>query len=302
MNLIDRRQRKLSVRRQCELLSINRSCLYYISRPISERNLNVMNHIDAEFTDHPTTGVESMSKTLHRYHELTVNPKRVRRLMRLMGLMAIYPKPRTTERIIEHATYPCLLRVMDITRPDQVWCSDITYIRMRGGFMYLVAIMDYFSRYVLSWDLSNSLDNSFCLTALSEALLISRPEIFHSDQGKQYTSLKFVNRLKEAGIRVSMSGRRRCFDNILVERLWRTVKQEEVYLHEYDGGWDAADQLGRYFKHYNGRRLHSSIGYQTPEEVYYENRPSLCSAPATPTLRKAKSSATFHLKQADYWS
>ena len=261
-----------------------------------------MNHIDAEFTDYPTTGVETMSKTLRRYHELIVNPKRVRRLMRLMGLMAIYPKPRTTERIIEHATYPCLLRGMYITHPDQVWCSDITYIRMRGGFMYLVAIMDYFSRYVLSWDLSNSLDNSFCLSALSEALSISRPEVFHSDQGKQYTSLKFVDRLKEAGIRISMSGRRRCFDNILVERLWRTVKQEEVYLHEYDGGWDAADQLDKYLKYYNGRRLHSSIGYRTPEEVYFENRPSLCSAPATPALRKAKSSATFHLKQADYWS
>jgi putative transposase len=165
--------------------------------------------------------------------------------------------------------YPCLLKTAAIDAPDAVWCSDITYIRLKGGFMYLVAIMDYFSRYVLSWSVSNSLESLFCLDALDEALYKSRPKIFHSDQGKQYTSTKFIGTLKAKDIRISMSGRGRCFDNILAERLWRTVKYEEVYLREYGNGHDLIKSLRRYFDYYNNHRPHSSLGYKTPAEVYY---------------------------------
>ena len=204
-----------------------------------------------------------------------------------MGLMAIYPKPRTTQSIIEHARYPCLIRKLDITAPDHVWCSDITYIRMAHGFMYLVAIMDYFSRYVLSWSVSNSLESLFCMDALDEALSMSKPVIFHSDQGSQYTCSDFVDELKVRNIKVSKSGRERCFDNILVERLWRTVKYEEVYLREYGDGHELIRSLREYFEYYNYRRPHMSLDNKTPAEAYQLRRQSLRSAPATPALRKA---------------
>jgi putative transposase len=249
-----------------------------------------MDWIDREFTEHPFTGVDRMVEVIRREHGVVMNHKRIRRLMRNMGLMAIYPKPRTTVPVADHIKYPCLLRGLEIDRPDRVWCSDITYIRLRGGFMYLAAIMDYFSRYVLSWEVSNSLESLFCLDGLDEALQISTPEIFHSDQGKQYTSSKFVDTLKDNSIRVSMSGRGRAFDNILVERLWRTVKYEEVYLREYADGHDLIRSLRRYFDYYNNQRPHSSLGYRTPAEVYFEGRDSLCSASATPSLRKANGS------------
>ena len=207
--------------------------------------------------------------------------------MRKMGIMAIYPKPRTTQSIIEHAKYPCLIRNLDITGPDHVWCSDITYIRMAGGFMYLVAIMDYFSRYVLSWSVSNSLESLFCMDALDESLSMSKPMVFHSDQGSQYTCIDFIDELKARKIKISMSGRGRCFDNILAERLWRTVKYEEVYLREYGDGHELIRSLRQYFEYYNYRRPHRSLGYKTPAEVYQRGRQSLRSAPASPALRKA---------------
>jgi putative transposase len=207
--------------------------------------------------------------------------------MRKMGLMAIYPKPRTTKSIIEHAKFPCLIRKMDITEPDQVWCSDITYIRMAHGFMYLVAIMDYFSRYVISWSVSNSLESLFCMDALDEALRSSKPQVFHSDQGCQYTSSDFVDELKSRKIKVSMSGRGRCFDNILAERLWRTVKYEEIYLREYNDGHELIRSLREYFDYYNYRRPHRSLDGIRPADVYQTRRQSLRSATASPPLRKA---------------
>jgi len=247
----------------------------------------MMNFIDTEFTAHPFTGVPRMVEVIQREKGIVINHKRVRRLMRQMGLMALYPKPRTTESIIEHAKYPCLIRSLDITGPDQVWCSDITYIRMLHGFMYLVAIMDYFSRYVLSWAVSNSLESLFCMDALDEALRSSHPEIFHSDQGCQYTCNEFTGELINHKIKISMSGRGRCFDNVLAERLWRTVKYEEVYLKEYSDGHELIRSLQHYFEYYNDDRPHMSLDYQTPAEAYHQNRQSLRSAPATPALRKA---------------
>jgi putative transposase len=252
-----------------------------------EKDIAMMSFIDKEFTAHPFTGVERMVDVVRLEKGLVVNHKRIRRLMRKMGLMAIYPKPRTTQSIIEHAKFPCLIRKMDITKPDQVWCSDITYIRMAHGFMYLVAIMDYFSRYVISWSISNSLESLFCMDALDEALGVSKPMIFHSDQGSQYTSSDFVDELKSHKIKISMSGRGRCFDNILAERLWRTVKYEEIYLREYGDGHDLIRSLREYFDYYNYHRPHKSLGKKTPAEVYLTGGQSLRSATASPPLRKA---------------
>jgi putative transposase len=288
--MMDRNNKHISVRRQCELLDVNRSRLYYSASAINQENLRIMNLIDVEFTEHPFTGVERMVECLRRESGLIVNHKRVRRLMRKMGLMAIYPKPRTSCPAWVYMKYPCLLKTIAIDAPDIVWCSDITYIRLKGGFMYLVAIMDYFSRYVLSWSVSNSLESLFCLDALDDALSLSRPQIFHSDQGKQYTSTKFVDTLKIGDIRISMSGKGRAFDNILAERLWRTVKYEEVYLREYADGHDLIGSLRQYFDYYNNHRPHSSLDYRTPAEVYRQGRDSLCVASAAPSLRKAKES------------
>ena len=282
--------KRISIRKQCELLNINRNRLYYEAEPVEQENLRVMDLIDKEFTEHPFTGIERMAKFLYSQYKLIVNHKRVRRLMRKMGLMALYPRPRTSCPAAVHIKYPCLLNTVAIDAPDVVWCSDITYIRLKGGFMYLVAIMDYFSRYVLSWSVSNSLESLFCIDALDEALSVSKPHIFHSDQGKQYSSTKFIDTLKAGEVRISMSGKGRAFDNILVERLWRTVKYEEVYLREYQNGHDLIKYMRRYFDYYNNHRLHSSLDYRTPSQVYFDGRDSLCSASATPSLRKAKCS------------
>jgi putative transposase len=197
-----------------------------------------------------------------------VNPKRVRRLMRLMGLEAIRPKPRLSKPASGHRIYPYLLRDLAIIRPNQVWATDITYIRLRQGFVYLVAIMDWYSRYVVAWELSNSLDTGFCLSALDWALKAARPEIFNSDQGSQFTSDAFTRRLKDHGIQISMDGRGRALDNVFVERLWRTVKYEEVYLKDYLTVSEAVSNLKAYFRFYNRERSHQALGYQTPEAVY----------------------------------
>jgi len=288
--MIETAGKHISIRRQCELLAVNRSRLYYQAEPIDRENLRIMNIIDEEFTEHPFTGIERMVEFLRRERMLIVNHKRVRRLMRKMGLMAVYPRPHTSCPAAVYIKYPCLLNTIAMVGPDIVWCSDITYIRLKGGFMYLVAIMDYFSRYVLSWSVSNSLESLFCIDALDEALSISKPEVFHSDQGKQYTSTKFVDTLKAGDIRISMSGKGRAFDNILVERLWRTVKYEEVYLRDYADGHELIRSLQRYFDYYNDHRPHSSLGYRTPSEVYFDGRDSLCCASAAPSLCKAKES------------
>lgn len=201
-----------------------------------------------------------------------VNRKRIERLMKLMGLQAIYPKPNLSRRRQDHRIYPYLLRGVEILCPDHVWSTDVTYIRMKGGFLYLTAVIDWYSRYVLSWRLSNTLDVYFCIDALEEALRLGRPSIFNTDQGSQYTSPKFTDVLDGHGIRISMDGRGRALDNVFVERLWRTVKYEEVYLRDYRTPVEARDSLARYFKFYNEERIHQSLGYRTPVEVYRDCR------------------------------
>jgi len=269
--MVDRSYDKISIRRQCQLLGVNRSSLYYQPQPVSVQTLDIMDRIDRQYTQTPFYGVQRMTAQLKR-EGLLIGHNRVRRLMRLMGLMPIYPKPNGSKRHPEHKIYPYLLRDMTIERANQVWSADITYIRMMAGFLYLMAIVDWFSRYVLSWAVSNSLDSLFCVDALEQALLVGTPDIFNTDQGSQFTSCDFTSRLEQAEVRISMDGRGRVFDNIFSERLWRTVKYEEVYLNEYRGVRDVIDGLGAYFDFYNNRRLHQSLGYRTPVEVYFENR------------------------------
>jgi len=230
-----------------------------------------MNLIDEQFTRTPFYGVDKMTAWLRR-NDHEVNPKRVRRLMRLMGLEAIYPKPKLSLSNQAHKKYPYLLRELVIDHPDQVWCADITYIRMLHGFVYLMAIMDWYSRFVLSWEISTTLDNAFCLSALEQALQLSRPDIFNTDQGTQFTSIDFTDQLEKDNIRISMDGRGRFIDNIFVERLWRSVKYEEVYIHDYETVSDARKGLSKYFLFYNMERLHVSLGYKTPYEIYVKER------------------------------
>jgi putative transposase len=266
--LIEPDYSEIPIYRQCELLGLSRSGYYYKPQGESQLNQRLMNLIDEQYTKMPFYGVEKMTEWLRRQGFL-VNPKRVRRLMRLMGLEAVCPKPWLSKPAEGHRKYPYLLRDLAIDGPDQVWCTDITYIRMLHGFLYLVAIMDWYSRYVLAWRLSNTLDASFCVEALEEALAISQPEIFNSDQGSQFTSTEFTERLETAGVRISMDGRGRVFDNIFIERLWRSVKYEEVYLHSYESVRDARNGLARYFRLYNTERLHEALDYRTPHEVYF---------------------------------
>jgi putative transposase len=247
-----------------------RSSYYYQPIPESEENLVVMNLIDECYTATPFYGRRRVVVWLKENHGLLVNHKRARRLLRLMGLEAIYPRKRLSQRNTEHKVYPYLLRDVPITRVNQVWGTDITYIRVRGGFLYLTAIMDWYSRYVLAWELSNTLDTSFCLSVLRRALTVAKPEIFNSDQGCQFTSTEFTRELLAAEVAISMDGKGRCIDNILTERLWRTVKYEEVYLQNYESGDDAYRGLGRYFPFYNNERPHQALSNQTPASVYQD--------------------------------
>ena len=255
--------------RQCELLGLPRSSFYYEARPESVYNLALMRLLDEQYVRTPFYGVPRMTAWL-RTQGHAVNPKRVRRLLRKMGLEAIYPKRRLSVKNQSHRVYPYLLRGLEISRPGQVWATDITYIRLRRGFAYLVAILDWYSRYVVAWDLSLSLEAEFCVSTLERALDTSKPEIFNSDQGSQFTSETFTKRLESAGVSISMDGRGRVFDNIFVERLWRSVKYEEVYLKDYCDVREAREGLGRYFRFYNEERLHQSLGYRTPAVVYAE--------------------------------
>lgn len=259
--------------RQCDILSLNRSGIYYSPAGESEENLDLMRRIDEQYTKTPFYGSRRMTVVLGQELELPVNRKRVQRLMRLMGIEAIYPKPKTTECNDEHKKYPYLLRGLQIVRPNQVWSTDITYIRMRRGFLYLVAIIDWYSRYVISWELSNSLDKSFCISALERALTNGRPDIFNSDQGCQFTSNDFTKVLKGHNIQISMDGRGRALDNVFVERLWRSLKYEDVYLNAYEDVPDAIDRIGKYWGFYNEERPHQSLNYKTPAEVHFgQNR------------------------------
>lgn len=276
MSLLEKRAmlevglQRLSIRHQCELLDFNRSNVYYQPQPVDPYNLLLMRLLDEEYTRHPCKGVIKMVKYLADlgHH---VNHKRVRRLLRLMGLMAIYPKRKNLSKPHpEHKIYPYLLKGLEVCYPNQVWCTDITYVRLRAGFIYLVAVMDWYSRHVLSWKVSNSLDASFCVEALQDALLYyGCPEIFNTDQGSQFTSEAFTEVLLANEVRISMDGRGRAFDNIFIERLWRTVKYEEVFLHDYSSIAEAKEKLGEYFNYYNYRRHHQGLEYKKPAEVYF---------------------------------
>jgi putative transposase len=258
----------LSLVRQCRAIELARSSWYYQSQGETQANLALMRQIDQQYLETPFYGSRKLADVLG------VNRKRVQRLMRLMGLEAIYPKRRTTWPGAGHKIYPYLLRNVEILRPDQVWSTDITYIPLHHGFLYLVAVLDWFSRYVLAWRLSNTLDGRFCLEALDEALGRGKPEIFNSDQGAQFTAAAFTGRLESAGVAISMDGRGRALDNVFVERLWRSVKYEEVYLKDYGDGWEAQSSLARYFRFYCERRVHQALGYRTPVEVYQGGRTS----------------------------
>jgi putative transposase len=258
----------LSLRRQCELLGLNRSTLYYQPATESAKNLHLMRLIDEQYLRTPFYGWPRMTAHLRRLG-YAVNHKRVQRLMQLMGLQAIYPKPKTTQAAREHKVYPYLLRSVELVRPNQVWSADITFVPMRHGFMYLVAVIDWYSRYVLAWQLSNTLDGHFCLEVLHQALDQGQPAIFNTDQGVQFTTQAFTSCLEAAGIRISMDGRGRALDNIFIERLWRSVKYEDIYLKDYATVSELEAGLAGYFRFYNHDRLHQSLAYRTPAEVHF---------------------------------
>lgn len=260
----------LSIVRQCALLSIARSGLYYESAGESAINLALMREIDRAFTEWPFFGVRQMRRYLVSLG-YSVGAKRIRRLMRLIGLMAVYQRPKTSTPNPEHTRYPYLLRGLSITRSNQVWCADITYIPMRKGFLYLVAVMDWHSRKVLSWRLSNTMEVDFCVCALEEALAkYGSPDIFNTDQGSQFTSFAFTGVLRDKGIRISMDGRGRWLDNVFIERLWRSLKYENVYLNAYETGSEARAGIGRWMTFYNQTRPHSSLAGITPDRCYHE--------------------------------
>jgi putative transposase len=265
--VVDRRRPSLSVVRQCKLLDISRSGLYYQPVGVSDEDLNLMKLIDHQYMATPFYGARKIAAWLKSECH-SVNRKRVRRLMQLMGLKAIYRRPRTSTPAPGNKIYPYLLNGMEITRPNQVWCADVTYIPMAHGFLYLVAIMDWYSRYVLAWRLSNSLDADFCVEALEEALRKGRPDVFNTDQGAQFTGKAFTGLLEQHGVKISMDGKGSYRDNLFIERLWRTVKYEEVYLKAYQDGRDARIGIGDYFRFYNTERPHQALGYRTPAEVF----------------------------------
>ena len=262
---------RLSITQQCQLLELPRSTYYHAGGGESDENLRLMRLIDEQYLHTPFYGSRGMTQWLIRQgHD--VNRKRVRRLMRVMGLEAIYPRPRTSVPCPEHRIYPYLLRNLAIERPNQVWSADITYVPLRRGFMYLVAVLDWHSRYVLSWELSNTLDSGFCVAALEAALARQQPEIFNTDQGAQFTSRAFTERLEAARIAISMDGRGRALDNVFIERLWRTVKYENIYLHGYETAVELERGLASYFEFYCYERLHMALGYRTPWEAYAAGR------------------------------
>jgi putative transposase len=258
----------LSVRRQCALLALSRGVVYYKPREVSVTNAVAMRRIDELYTAHPFLGYRKLGALL-RADGLAVNNKRVLRLMRVMGLQAVYCKPNTSKRNPAHRIYPYLLKNLAIVRPNQVWATDITYIRLSRGWCYLVAVMDWHSRAVLAWRLSANMESGFCVEALKEALTQGTPEIFNSDQGSQFTSDAFTGVLIASGIRISMDGRGSYQDNIFTERLWRSVKYEEVYLKEYATLEQAKAALAEYFRFYNTRRPHQALSYQTPNRVHF---------------------------------
>jgi len=271
--MIGRDHPDLSLSRQCQVLAISRSSFYYAPKGESVENLALMRRIDELFLKYPFYGSRQMVRQLHR-EGLCIGRHRVRRLMRLMGLEAIYQPPRTSDPHPENQVYPYLLKGLAIEAPNQVWCADITYIPVQRGFLYLVAIMDWATRHVLAWRLSNTMDASFCVEALNDALVrYGKPDIFNTDQGGQFTSLDFTGVIRQAGVAISMDGRGRYMDNIFIERLWRSLKYEAIYLHELTDGFAARRVIGEWMNFYNTERPHSSLGGRTPAEAYGARQP-----------------------------
>lgn len=259
----------ISIGRQCELLGLSRSGFYYQPKPENEKNIYLMRRIDEIYTKYPYYGAPKITAQLNREKEM-VNHKRIERLMSIIGIQAIRPKRNLSKNGKNHVKYPYLLNKVDINHPNHVWGTDITYIRAMGQWFYLVAILDWYSRYVISWRLSRNMESDFCIACLKEALKIALPEIHNSDQGVQFTAEDYLAILKaHESIRISMDGRGRCFDNIFTERLWRNVKYEEVYLKEYNSFADAERSLSEYFRIYNYERIHGNLNYLTPAEVYF---------------------------------
>ncbi len=271
--VIETNHEQISIARQCELLGLARSSFYYQPRGESAENLKIMEQIDHVYTSYPFLGVRRMTQEL-KAQGLWVNHKRIARLYRLMGLEAIYPKPNLSKANQGHQKYPYLLRNVPIVRRNQVWSTDITYVPMDSGFLYLSAVIDWYSRYVVVWDISNTMDLSFCINLLNSALAHGTPEIFNTDQGSQYTSPDYIENLTKAKIRISMDGKGRATDNIFVERLWRTVKYEHIYLHSYKSGLELYNGLKEYFNYYNNRRLHQALAYQAPITLWQTASPS----------------------------
>ena len=257
----------LTISRQMELLGLPRSSYYFQPRGESEEDLRLMLEMDKYHMENPAFGSRQISK------EFGIGRHKTRRLMKILGIEAIYPKPKTTINNKEHEIYPYLLRNLEITGPNHVWSTDITYIPMAHGFVYLTAVIDWYSRYILSWRLSNTMEKTFCIEALEEALSKgTKPEIFNTDQGTQYTSIEFTGILKRNAIRISMDGRGRALDNIFIERFWRTVKYEEIYLNNYESVWDLEGRLAEWFDYYRYKRRHSALDYRSPAEVYFTTR------------------------------
>jgi putative transposase len=270
-SLVQGEESELSVRRQCRLLCLPRSTLYHQPQEVSSEELAMMRLIDEQYLKYPFLGSRMMADRLCKLGHL-INRKRVQRLMRVMGLESLAPKPDLSRSHPEHVKYPYLLREIEVTRANQVWAADVTYIPMAAGFVYLVAVIDWFSRAVLAWRLSTSMEADFCVRTLEDALTRwGQPDIFNTDQGVQFTSEGFTHVLIAHGIRISMDGKGRCLDNVFIERLWRSLKYEEVFLHAYDGVRAAKDSIGAYFVFFNEDRGHQSLGYRTPMQVYAES-------------------------------
>ena len=273
--LVEANHPELSLRRQCELLQINRSTVYYKSAEVDADDVDLLNEIREIWERYPFYGYRRITKEL-KFKGHKVNRKRVQRLMQVGGIQAIYAGPNTSRRNKLHAVHPYLLRDVDIVRPNQAWMIDITYLRLNGGFMYLVALIDVYSRYIVSWSLSNTLETKFCLDALKKGLEQAQPEIINSDQGCQFTSDDWVEFVKEWGIKISMTGKGRCLDNVYIERFWRNFKGEKFYLNEYNNVQELRQAIVEYIEFYNQRRWHQSLDYKTPAEVYFEQEREAC--------------------------
>jgi putative transposase len=298
VSLVDRTDDQMSIVAQCRLLRVARSTLYYRPAPASDDDLRLMRRIDEQYLATPFYGSRRMVAVLRR-EGYAVNRKRVRRLMRLMGIEAIYQKPNTSQRHPDHKVYPYLLRGLVIDRPNQVWCADITYIPMAKGFVYLVAVMDWFSRRVLAWRLSIGMETAFCVEALQEAIdRYGAPEIFNTDQGVQFTSAAFLAELESKGVRISMDGKGRFLDNIFIERLWRSLKYEDIFIRAYTLVSEARSGIAAWFAFYNDKRLHQALGYRTPRETfeaapacgYVDNASALTTSPQAPPQQQQKNS------------